>query len=518
MQFVRLPRGTRVPSGSQVPALPGFAYLIEDRWNDFGYVTQFYLVLIDHDGSPHDIGNVRIGGFGVPVDWDAAPSLPDRFERLDAAFFSLAREATYYERLQQLGPDVRVEVLTALNDLAYKPALLERARHEDVTLTSLLRDLPLEVVKAQFHRAAIGGDRIAEYVFDYKPASFFNSADSRLWTQPLRFAVVPNRLPPTNIHVIIGRNSAGKSHLLRGLTRAVADSAAVESEVGRIIERDPGPMVTFSGGVVAVSFSAFDAFVDIPEQSQVLPYRRIGVHQPHDGEEATPSTRDQLAQRFAASLDACLVGEAADRWLRAVKTLRYPGSGFLEDEAWVENFLAVTFEDRQRLATSMFSRLSSGHAIVLLIMTSLVELVHERTLVVLDEPEAHLHPPLLAAFITALSELLLDRNGVAIVATHSPVVLQEVPSDCVWVIHATGVVSDPRRPTMETFGENVGVLTHEVFSLEVTHSGYHRVIREAVDAGLSYEAILELFKDRLGLEARGIARALVAIRDSAGGV
>lgn len=103
MQFVRLPRGTRVPSGSQVPALPGFAYLIEDRWNDFGYVTQFYLVLIDHDGSPHDIGNVRIGGFGVPVDWDAAPSLPDRFERLDAAFFSLAREATYYERLQQLG-------------------------------------------------------------------------------------------------------------------------------------------------------------------------------------------------------------------------------------------------------------------------------------------------------------------------------------------------------------------------------------------------------------------------------
>ncbi|MEV8518151.1 hypothetical protein [Dactylosporangium sp. NPDC051484] len=164
MQFVRLPRGTHVPSGAQVPALPGLAYLIEDRWNDYGYVTQFYLIVIDQDGSPRDIGNVRIGGFGVPINWDAAPSLPERFERLDAAFFSLAREATYYERLQRLGPDVRVDVLTALNDLAYTPDLLERASHEEVTQTSLLRDLPLEVVRVQFHRAAIGGDRLSELV------------------------------------------------------------------------------------------------------------------------------------------------------------------------------------------------------------------------------------------------------------------------------------------------------------------------------------------------------------------
>ncbi|MEV6929696.1 AAA family ATPase [Dactylosporangium sp. NPDC051485] len=170
------------------------------------------------------------------------------------------------------------------------------------------------------------------------------------------------------------------------------------------------------------------------------------------------------------------------------------------------------------MATELFGGLSSGHAIVLLTITSLVEQVHERTLVVLDEPEAHLHPPLLAAFVRALSDLLLDRNGVAVVATHSPVVLQEVPASCVWLIRRNGQFVTPERPTLETFGENVGTLTHEVFSLEVTDSGYHRMIRAAVREGMSYEAVLAHFGQRLGTEARAIALTLVAIRDSGGDV
>jgi predicted ATP-dependent endonuclease of OLD family len=68
---------------------------------------------------------------------------------------------------------------------------------------------------------------------------------------------------------------------------------------------------------------------------------------------------------------------------------------------------------------SLFNKLSSGHKVVLLTTTRLVETVEERTLVLLDEPEAHLHPPLLAAFVRALSDLLINRNGVAIIATPS---------------------------------------------------------------------------------------------------
>lgn len=128
----------------------------------------------------------------------------------------------------------------------------------------------------------------------------------------------------------------------------------------------------------------------------------------------------------------------------------------------------------------------------------------------LDEPESHLHPPLLSAFTRALSQLLQDRNGLAIIATHSPVVLQEVPKSCVWVITRSKLAASQYRPKLETFGENVGVLTREVFGLEVSKSGFHSLLARDVATGQSYEAISLDYGGQLGLEAKGILRAMVA--------
>jgi predicted ATP-dependent endonuclease of OLD family len=102
----------------------------------------------------------------------------------------------------------------------------------------------------------------------------------------------------------------------------------------------------------------------------------------------------------------------------------------------------------------------------------------------LDEPEAHLHPPLLSAFIRALSDLLVNRNGVAIIATHSPVVLQEVPKICVWKIWRNGREVVVERPEIETFAENVGILTRKVFGLEVANSGFHKLLSESESCSL----------------------------------
>lgn len=156
--------------------------------------------------------------------------------------------------------------------------------------------------------------------------------------------------------------------------------------------------------------------------------------------------------------------------------------------------------------------LSSGHKLVVLTITRLVEAVEERTLVLLVEPEAHLHPPLLAAFIRALSDLLVDRNGVAIIATYSPVILQEVPRHCVWKLRRAGSRLVAERPTLETFGENVGILTREVFGLEVTETGYHQLLSRAVKQLGSYQQVLTYFGGALGAEARALVQALVATR------
>ena len=133
----------------------------------------------------------------------------------------------------------------------------------------------------------------------------------------------------------------------------------------------------------------------------------------------------------------------------------------------------------------------------------------------MDEPESHLHPPLLSAFTRAVSELLSNRNGVAIIATHSPVVVQEVPRSCVWTMERSRAEGTTARLQLETFGENVGVLTQEIFGLEVTRSGFHDLLQQAVEKGKTFDAIIEEYKGRLGFEAQALLRAMVASQSSA---
>ena len=126
----------------------------------------------------------------------------------------------------------------------------------------------------------------------------------------------------------------------------------------------------------------------------------------------------------------------------------------------------------------------------------------------LDEPEAHLHPPLLSALTRALSHLLRSATRSPIMATHSPVVLQEIPKDCVWILDFDGWSRQAERPNIETYGSDVSTLTHEVFQLEVAMSSYHRELAALADEGLTYAEALDRLKGRLGLEGRSILRSL----------
>ena len=165
-------------------------------------------------------------------------------------------------------------------------------------------------------------------------------------------------------------------------------------------------------------------------------------------------------------------------------------------------------EKFEKDATKLFKKLSSGHKIVLLTITRLVETLEERSLILIDEPESHLHPPLLSSFIRVLSDLLINRNGVSIIATHSPVVLQEVPKECIWKLRRIGAEAKVDRLEIESFGENVGILTQEIFGLEVTDSGFHKILKELVEKSESYEDAVAKLKGQIGLEGKAILRSL----------
>ncbi|QKW31242.1 ATP-binding protein [Streptomyces seoulensis] len=483
--------------------------LSKEAWDDHGFRTLFRVSIADSAGTLHQIGQVKIAHLGMDDHEDGVPDLPQHFTSLDERFFSVGQDDTYYERLRQFGDEIRRGVLIGLRDMAFDDGIFETAGREEVTRTSLWRFVKPFMVEEQFRRIARDGDRITPFHVVYQgPGPAAAGADGL----ELSFRVTPHTRPSSNIHVLTGRNGAGKSVLLNRLARAVSDPEADPAEVGRIIEDSRGRRRSF-GNLVSVSFSAFDDLPFLPHDES-FPTTHVGLRMPSNGSRAPRfKSQWQLRRDFAESVEACLTGEQAYRWISALRTLTYAGSGLLAED-WLEDFQATRSPNSRRAkARKLFASLSSGHKVVLLTVTRLVEHVGERTLVIIDEPETHLHPPLLSALVRVLSSLISNRNGLALIATHSPVVLQEVPADCVWKLRRYGdhVVAD--RPETETFGENVGVLTREVFGLEVTASGFHAELKRLVDDGESFDGILARFGGRLGGEARIIARSLIALRD-----
>ncbi|WP_315902949.1 AAA family ATPase [Streptomyces salinarius] len=517
-------------------------------WPDDDYLTLYRLWFCDGGESVVELGRVKIGYADIVRN---VRPLVDRgeFDRLDGLdgrlyWFSVGQDAIYYENIGMLGDPVRAEILEGLCDIAFSPAVFAEAAFWDVTQTSLLRSVEPQTVEGQFRRIARGGSRLTAYDFGYVTPGA---------AKPVRlsFSVTPRSWPPTNIHVLIGRNGVGKTTLLGNIAEAVVSPHAQAEDVGEIVwAGDRGETFT---NVVSVTFSAFDpaqeragtdvegdegsdpqlsswdADKDLPgeqlppaaEQVEAaVSYTYVGLARVDGFGRPTKERKsyDDLSAEFSRSVGELAAAGRIGRWINALNVL---GSDPLFYESSVHDF-ARYLKDRGDYpesyaigAREIFSRLSSGHAVVLLTITRLVETVAEQSLVLLDEPEAHLHPPLLASFVRALSDLLTDRNGVALIGTHSPVVLQEVPRSCVWKVSPWDR-SPPKRPAIETYGENVGVLTHEIFGLEVRQSGFHAEIARAVDQLDSYEQVLGRFGGQLGGEAKGLVRILLAYRDAGG--
>jgi predicted ATPase len=503
-----------MPTGALSTAL-----LLEDRWDDWGkFRTQFRLVYVDAEGTQHSAGNVKIGQRGLKAGSDVAPgvrapTLESSFDQLNDDFFSIGQSETYYETLNTLPLDIRTEILKGLRDCAFDLTLFATVVSEPVMVESLLRDVNSTNVKNRLHRLACGNAVLTSYQFEYQyPAVQADYAQAPC----LKFVVSPASVPPSNVHVLIGRNGVGKTTCMQGIAKSLLETTVEDGKVGELRPIGEKNDEWNFAGMIWISFSAFDDF-DLPvSQKNGITTAAVGLRaRVGETQEIVIKSPAQLSDDFLKSFALCRKGLRANRWEAAVKTLE---NDPLFAEAEVTTLLQADDNIWETQAARLYKNLSSGHKIILLTITRLVELVDERTLVLLDEPESHLHPPLLSAFIRSLSDLLLKRNGVAIIATHSPVILQEVPATCVSLLRRTGAISVVESPTYETFGENVGVLTREVFGLEVTNTGFHALLQTAViEDNLDYEDVLSRFSEQLGAEARAITRGLIASKDKSVG-
>lgn len=480
-------------------------------WNDYSFQTLFDFIYVDTNGNTNKIGQIKIGFIGQVEAKSTLHEIEPAFQFLEDNFFSIASSVEFYQNLYAFGKEFGDEVLKNLNCVLLVPDALAKAKPEKVFKSSLLRNAHLKTLRNQLKRIRNGDSPLSDFYFSFK------RNEGKYANLNLDFTVVAESLPPTNIHALIGRNGLGKTTILNGMVDSIVkgkshDSGMFVNSYGEKIEKG------FFSSVISIAFSAFDPFnkiVDQKDNNNGFSYHYIGLKEEDNHKTFHTGYLTKLFLNCSESVYECLSNSYKRKlWLETMGDMG-TDENFRDLEvlklAEIEP-MDVIFECQKTLES-----MSSGHAIAFITVSMLIDKIQERSLVLFDEPESHLHPPLLSTLIRILSKLLYKRNGVAIMATHSPVVIQEMPKDCCWILTRFGDSLRFDRPSIPTFGENIGVITKEVFSYELENSGYFELFKQKVKDGYSFEEIVKMFNNEIGKEGLAVLMVMVALRDKGKG-
>lgn len=494
--------------------------LVQDNWDDYGYKSTFHVVLHLSENKKIDLGNIKIIQDDRDGGYTEMPRKP--FKRLSDGFASLGADLDYYETLYKLGRDVFEPYFEGLRDIAFDDEAKARVEDTEGYRVSLLRFGGAErtiadatrLLRAAAHRPK---RRHAGFLINFKTSVAINAPPFTAKFDFRRQGRLPNR-----INALIGYNGTGKTCLLSNLAIVASGYGYSTKEdllrhkAGRFIGTAP-PVKT----VVVVSYSAFDTFV-IPgrtkiekkrlrEEGDLFGYVYCGLRERSDektadgGQAYRLRTHAEIEAEFLSALGRVRDAGRQEELLEILKPLlRDPSFQLI---GLTHLYASRNYDDLGEL----FRELSSGHKFVLKIVTELTAHISglEPTLVLIDEPETHLHPPLLAAFLKSVRACLDAFDGYAIIATHSPVVLQETPAKYVRVLRRASDQNHVVDPSIETFAENIGVITQEVFNLGDGSTDWHETLRLLAQKN-SLEEIENMFNRKLGFAARSY---VLSIRD-----
>jgi energy-coupling factor transporter ATP-binding protein EcfA2 len=538
-----MPIEVRPPSSKTLKTMTERFALQRDDWNDHSFQTLYHLHF-RHGPEATDvtyIGGVKILRRGQTA---ADPQLiREEFNALSRRFCSVGTSLDYYQRLNQIPERQRNRIMRALNDAVAHPELVEQFADEPGWQISVFRDNPhwrdFLVDATVLYRGNFGALPDMDEGFTYLPAGskdriefHFSAPEPDMYMGSYR-REGPSRtrtLLPARIFVLIGRNGSGKSTMLSRLAHVAFASpeeraSAAFRKYGRLEPASIGFM-----RVITISYSAFDSFVvpggkakDLSQNTQDLDegdgrfvfcgLRDIAAEVREDielAEETAGDDEDELVveRRFSTKLKP--VETLAEEFVRLLDRIRKEELRPLFEAALAPLLADPSFAElRDRVddlfkprARSIFLDWSTGHKIALHVVASLVAHARPRSLVLFDEPEAHLHPPLMAALMHAVRLVLNEKNAFCVVATHSPVLLQETLARHVRQVRRTGKTIKITAPTLETFGENVGILTYDTFRLTASATDFHKSLDLLISGCDTFEEIDELFTPGLSGQAR----------------
>lgn len=156
--------------------------------------------------------------------------------------------------------------------------------------------------------------------------------------------------------------------------------------------------------------------------------------------------------------------------------------------------------------------LSSGEVAMLRFSAQSIAAIETGSLLLLDEPETHLHPKYISDLMEALYSLLEATKSIAIIATHSAYIVREASREKVRVLKLKDGILSLDTPRMQTFGASIDTISQFAFGDTSERHHFQRVLVDwahsvAPEIGLS--GIIEDFGEHLNSESLSfIARSL----------
>ncbi|MGK7863031.1 AAA family ATPase [Falsiroseomonas sp. E2-1-a4] len=495
--------GSALPTPSKESNYPVLV-LAYDSWDDYGYRTMCRAYLHKSPGEAVILlGEVRVMRRGQTSHWKTQESPewtfkngPFRFPDLgnaEAEYCSLALSNAFYEKIHaELGTDAPY-LLRAIADAATQPRKWSDFEDDSCFQTALLRDPGGAAEVRDKARSLFGvtGSLVNQFEYRVRLPGAVNEHAIKF-----DFGEAGEKLSTLNL--IAGRNGSGKTQLLSklaieltGITASLTQLSdtrdrsveqrkdlAKREEAGRVF---PAPSFY---AVIAISFNPFDQFERPHVVNQDIRYTYCGIRKSDN----TIYTESELVEKLRE-----LIGDMTEAQKKLLGAAAQNTLGVSDFEKY--------FEPE---STSGYGHLSAGQKIVLNILAHLVRYLRKRTLVLMDEPETHLHPSLMAALTTELLRILPSHDSYAVVATHSPIIAQQVQSRHVNIIrrNANEEIS-VEKPDFETFGENISNITGALFDTREYERDYTAIIKDLLAEHDNDPAKVEqLFPKGLGSNAK----------------
>lgn len=452
----------------QAPAtVPALVFAFDSGWNDyFQYYTQFESFYYSESNEVTYVGKTKIM---IQDEFlknkEEAIKIKDylpggKVMELSDRFCSLGQSEQFYRKLRDTigDKDKLRNLLWAIRDVGMFTTLQEKYEKE-----MLWQSLTREKTAQRMLRHApdvIRGETTFNYEFEYifrPPYCKDPNASVNVKFPFISDEKCYNQILPTRLIALIGKNGSGKTRLL---------SSIPQSLYWRRDEDFNGRMPRFNK-IIALSNSHYDNF-DIPFGRADFNYIYCGL------------SKIENAHRIPLDSNSII-----DTILTNCNQIRRENVEILKkamaqsaDRNIVDEIFDAIEQQKIESIEERMAAMSSGELGMLYLFSSLLANIRFDSLVLFDEPENHLHPNSVVHTISTLYRILKKYDSYAIVATHSPIVIEAIRGENVLKVSREGDFCAVRKIGMDSLGANLSDISDHVFGTMELPQHYKEIVRE----------------------------------------